>query len=141
MQFISLVGMSFVVVAAVLCRLTPVRLKPVLLLGASYLFYCTWDPGMVLALLIATAICYFAALRIEQLRSSRAGSALDYRQRIGFVHLVLQAAQCKKTVCSRNRSPRRVLSEKSSTLVRWPTWPSPVPSSVSGNAPNRLRFR
>jgi alginate O-acetyltransferase complex protein AlgI len=76
MQFISLVGLSFIVAVAVLCRLTPIRLKPALLLGASYLFYCTWDPGMALALLIATVICYFAALRIEQLRSSKVGSAL-----------------------------------------------------------------
>jgi alginate O-acetyltransferase complex protein AlgI len=76
MQFISLAGMAFIVVTAIVCRLTPVRFKPAVLLVASYVFYCTWDPGMAVALLSTTAICYFAALRIEQLRASKAGSAL-----------------------------------------------------------------
>src|SRR5690349_21745950 len=76
MQFTSLAGLSFVAFVAILCRIVPVRLKPALLLGSSYVFYCSWDPSMALALLAATTICYCVALGIERFRSSKAESAL-----------------------------------------------------------------
>jgi alginate O-acetyltransferase complex protein AlgI len=76
MQFTSLAGLAFIAVAAFVCRLAPVRLKPAVLLVFSYLFYCTWDPGMALALLATTAICYGAAIVIEQSRAASARTAL-----------------------------------------------------------------
>jgi hypothetical protein len=76
MQFISLAGLLFVALAAILCRAAPARWKPAVLLVASYLFYCTWDPWMALALLGATAACYLAALGIEQWRASKVGTAM-----------------------------------------------------------------
>jgi len=76
MQFTSLSGLVFIALAAVLCRIAPIRLKPAVLLGASYLFYCTWDPWMALALLGTTAVCYGTALRIERSRSATTRTAL-----------------------------------------------------------------
>jgi alginate O-acetyltransferase complex protein AlgI len=76
MQFTSLAGLVFVALAAIVCRLAPVRLKPAVLVVASYMFYCTWDPSMALALLVASAICYAGALQIEQSRAAGTGSAL-----------------------------------------------------------------
>jgi alginate O-acetyltransferase complex protein AlgI len=76
MQFTSLAGLTFVVCAAILCRIAPVRLKPTLLLAASYLFYCTWDTWVALDLLLVTTVCYCVALGIQRLRSSSAGTAL-----------------------------------------------------------------
>ena len=76
MQFTSLPGLVFIALTAALCRITPVRLKPSVLLGASYLFYCSWDPWMALALLATTMICFSAALAIERSRSSTARTAV-----------------------------------------------------------------
>ena len=76
MQFTSLAGLLFVALAAIVCRLAPVRLKSLVLVVASYVFYCTWDPSMALALLVASVICYAAALQIEHSRTAGTGSVL-----------------------------------------------------------------
>jgi D-alanyl-lipoteichoic acid acyltransferase DltB (MBOAT superfamily) len=75
-QFTSLAGLVFVAVAALVCRIAPVPHKPTVILIASYVLYCTWDPGMALALLAATTICFAAAWQIDRTRSSGGGGLL-----------------------------------------------------------------
>jgi alginate O-acetyltransferase complex protein AlgI len=68
MQLSSVEFLLFVALSVVAFRLAPRRWRPDVLLVASYIFYCTWNPGMAVALLAITVICYYAALYIESSR-------------------------------------------------------------------------
>ena len=76
MQFLSFQYLCFLAVTAIGYRVCPLRWRSYLLLGTSYLFYCTWSPRMAVVLLLATALCYFTALRLQALRGRSAASAL-----------------------------------------------------------------
>jgi len=68
MPLASVEFLLFVALSVALFRLAPRRWRPHVLLIASYVFYCTWNPGMAVALLAITVICYYAALYIESSR-------------------------------------------------------------------------
>ena len=55
--------------------LVPHRVRWVLLLGASYYFYMSWNPNLVFLILFTTASSYTAALGVEHSRSERARRA------------------------------------------------------------------
>ena len=68
MPLASVEFLLFVALSVALFRLAPRRGRPHVLLIATYVFYCTWNPGMAVALLAITVICYYAALYIESSR-------------------------------------------------------------------------
>ena len=55
--------------------LVPHRVRWVLLLGASYYFYMSWNPNLVFLILFTTASSYTAALGVERSRSEKARRA------------------------------------------------------------------
>ena len=55
--------------------LVPHRVRWVLLLGASYYFYMSWNPNLVFLILFTTATSYTAALGVERSRSEQARRA------------------------------------------------------------------
>lgn len=71
MDFNTLLFPCYFVAAALLYHLLPYRLQPVLLLAASYLFYC-WKPanrGLVLLLITATLITWCCGLMMSQTKN------------------------------------------------------------------------
>src|SRR4026207_389419 len=68
MPLASVEFLLFVALSVALFRLAPRRWRPHVLLIASYVFYCTWNPGMAVALLALTVIRYYAALYTESSR-------------------------------------------------------------------------
>ncbi|MBC7865275.1 MAG: MBOAT family protein [Bacteroidia bacterium] len=65
MTFNSIAFLIFLPVVYLLFRVFPQRQKWVLLLLASYFFYCFVTPWYGILLLLTTAVDYFAALKIE----------------------------------------------------------------------------
>ena len=76
MQLSSVEFLLFVALCVAVFRVSPRRWRPHILLVASYVFYCTWNPGMALALFVITVICYYAALYIEASRGRPLASRL-----------------------------------------------------------------
>ena len=76
MNFNSLSFLLFFPVVALLHRATPRRRRWVTLLCASYCFYMSWNPRLVLLLLGATAVSYAAALGIGRARAAAVRRAL-----------------------------------------------------------------
>lgn len=76
MQFLSIEFVCFLAITATCLRVCPARWRSHLLLVTSYLFYCTWNPRMAVALFLATTLCYFTALRLQALRGRPTASAL-----------------------------------------------------------------
>lgn len=68
MPLSSVAFLLFVALSVAVFRLAPRRRRPHVLLVASYLFYCSWNPGMAVALLAITVVCYYAALYVESSR-------------------------------------------------------------------------
>jgi len=44
----------------------PVKLRPLLLLGASYYFYMSWEPGYAVLIIFTTLVCYACARGLER---------------------------------------------------------------------------
>src|SRR5215813_4341207 len=74
MQFVSIEYLCFLGAVVVFLRVSPSSWRTPLLLVASYAFYCTWSIRMAAVLLLATAVCYFAALRLEAFRGRKEAS-------------------------------------------------------------------
>lgn len=66
LSFTSLGYLAFLLVAAALFRLCPVRVRPLYLLVISYLFYLTYDPWAAILLAAATAVAFSAGLYLEK---------------------------------------------------------------------------
>jgi alginate O-acetyltransferase complex protein AlgI len=78
MQFLSLQFLCFLAIVAVCLRLCLPRWRNLLLLVASYLFYCKWDVRMAAVLLLATVLCYFAGLRESRLEATDPASRITF---------------------------------------------------------------
>ena len=66
MTFNSLEFLIFFPVVTVLYFLLPNRFRWILLLGASYYFYMSWNPRLVFLILFTTLVSYGAALLLER---------------------------------------------------------------------------
>ena len=66
MTFNSLEFLIFFPVVTVLYFLLPSRFRWILLLGASYYFYMSWNPRLVFLILFTTLVSYGAALLLER---------------------------------------------------------------------------
>lgn len=66
----------FLVVVLALFYNAPVRLRPLILLAASYFFYMFWNPAFIALLLTLTAIDYWAGRWIEDAPAARKKFAL-----------------------------------------------------------------
>lgn len=76
MNFNSLNFLVFFPVVLLLHRLIPPKSRWILLLGASYYFYMSWNPWLVFLILGTTLVSYLAALGIERSPSVRGKNAL-----------------------------------------------------------------
>ena len=99
MQFLSIEYLCFLAVTALCCRFCPLRSRSYLLLIASYLFYCSWSPRMAAALLVATVLCYVAALQLEALRGRRLASALTFAT-VSVLVLFLSFFKLRPLLCA-----------------------------------------
>jgi D-alanyl-lipoteichoic acid acyltransferase DltB (MBOAT superfamily) len=68
--------LALLALGAVLYRFVPRRARAAFLVAASYLFYATWNPGMLLALFASTAVVFAAGRWIEAWRERPAVSRL-----------------------------------------------------------------
>ncbi len=75
MTFNSLEFLIFFPVVTVVYFLLPNRFRWILLLGASYYFYMSWNPRLVFLILFTTVVSYAAALLLERTQSKRARKA------------------------------------------------------------------
>src|SRR5438046_1176936 len=71
MSFVSPEFAIFFAVIACLFFLIPHRLRWVLLLGASYIFYMSWNVLFILALLVSTLCNYFTGIAISRAETDR----------------------------------------------------------------------
>jgi alginate O-acetyltransferase complex protein AlgI len=78
MEFVSIGYLCFLAAVLAGFRLIPLRWRTHLLLVASYAFYCTWSVRMAAVLLLATTVCFLAALQLESLRGRRSASILTF---------------------------------------------------------------
>lgn len=67
MSYTSLVFVSFLLITVLIYLFVPQRGKWIVLLSASYLFYCLSSKWMVISLLLTTASVYLTARKIGQL--------------------------------------------------------------------------
>lgn len=74
MNFNSLSFLIFFPVVLILYYLLPCKLRPALLLVASYYFYMSWNPSLVFLILITTVISYLAGILIDRHREKKAFS-------------------------------------------------------------------
>lgn len=72
MSYTDFSYLAFLAAAAVSFRLCPGRLRHLVLLGASYAFYCTWSAGAAMLLVALTGLVFAAGIGIERARKSRA---------------------------------------------------------------------
>jgi len=68
-QFTSLSGLFFIAIAAATYHLVPAKYKTAMLLVLSYAFYATVDVGMLAALIVATGVCFYSAINVENRRN------------------------------------------------------------------------
>ena len=71
MIFNSLTYLIFLPVVLILLGLTPVKYRWIVLLGASYWFYMSWNPKLVVLILLATGISYLTSQIIERSESKK----------------------------------------------------------------------
>ncbi len=85
MQFASFEFALFLVLTVVLFRVCPRRWRTAFILTASYLFYCTWDAWMAVALFGTTLLAYVVGIQLENLRGQESASRLMVGLVISFV--------------------------------------------------------
>jgi hypothetical protein len=76
MNFASFEFAIFIVITVVLFRICPRRWQAAFILIASYVFYCTWDALMAVALFVATLLAYVVAIQLEKFRGRQTASRL-----------------------------------------------------------------
>ena len=76
MLFNSLAYAVFLPLALVICFAMPSRWQWVALLGLSYYFYMSWDPGLILLILFTTVVSWAAALALGRVRRPGARRAI-----------------------------------------------------------------
>lgn len=76
MNFNSLNFLLFFPVVLLLYCLLPRKARWILLLGASYYFYMSWNPWLVFLILGTTLVSFLAGLGMEKARSERAKNCL-----------------------------------------------------------------
>lgn len=77
MNFNSLTFLCFFPLVLLLYCVLPKKLRPALLLAASYLFYMSWNAKLVFLILTTTAVSYLAGMIIEKYREKKALPALS----------------------------------------------------------------
>jgi D-alanyl-lipoteichoic acid acyltransferase DltB (MBOAT superfamily) len=70
-EFTSLWFLLYLAVVSLVYRRISVRLRPLLLVLASYVFYCSWGPRPALILIASTIASYVGARAIESAGSTR----------------------------------------------------------------------
>ena len=76
MEFASFEFALFLVLTAVLFRICPRRWRAAFILVVSYVFYCTWDASMAVALFAATLLAYAVAIQLEKFRARKIAARL-----------------------------------------------------------------
>ena len=72
MNFNSLSFLVFFPIVLILYFVLPYKLRPFLLLIASYYFYMSWNPSLVFLILITTVTSYFSGIVIDKFREKKA---------------------------------------------------------------------
>ena len=72
MNFNSFAFLVFFPIVFLLFYILPHKLRPVMLLVASYYFYMSWNPELVFLILGTTVISYFAGIIIDKNRDNKA---------------------------------------------------------------------
>jgi D-alanyl-lipoteichoic acid acyltransferase DltB (MBOAT superfamily) len=71
MLFTSVQFLFFLAVVTALYFGIPYRLRWILLLGASYYFYISWNPAYVILIIVTTSITYYAGIRLGNVGTKR----------------------------------------------------------------------
>ncbi len=72
MNFNSLDFLIFFPIVLILYYILPYKLRPAMLLVASYYFYMSWNPSLVFLILGTTVISYFAGILVDRYREKKA---------------------------------------------------------------------